>query len=202
MPATTAERLLQIMRERNLRQIDIINMAEPFCEQFGLKLTKSDMSQFVSGKVVPGQWKLSLLGRALNVSEAWLMGYDVPMERKHSGESTGATWTDRFYDVVEERFIDSTYADLEAAGISPGDKEKLTDRNRYLSFDRACQIADMLGISLDVEVMEREKPIHEDGRTAEAIELFSRLDPERQATMLQVLRGLLADQKTNPGSRG
>ena len=80
--ATTAERLQQIMRERNLRQIDIIRLAEPFCQEFRLKLTKSDMSQFVSGKVEPGQWKLAILGRALNVSEAWLMGFDVPMERR------------------------------------------------------------------------------------------------------------------------
>ena len=78
MQENTAMRLKQLMRERNLRQVDVLKLAEPYCKQFGLKLTKSDMSQFLSGKVVPGQWKLSLLGRALNVSEAWLMGYDVP----------------------------------------------------------------------------------------------------------------------------
>lgn len=82
MQVSTATRLKQIMRDRNLRQVDVIKLAEPYCKQFGLKLTKSDMSQFISGKVIPGQWKLSLLGRALNVSEAWLMGFDVPMERK------------------------------------------------------------------------------------------------------------------------
>lgn len=82
MQESTAMRLNRIMHERNLRQIDVIKLAEPYCRQFGLKLTKSDMSQFLSGKVVPGQWKLSLLGKALNVSEAWLMGYDVPRERK------------------------------------------------------------------------------------------------------------------------
>jgi hypothetical protein len=32
--------------------------------------------------VEPGQFKLSMLGLALNVSEAWLMGYDVPQERE------------------------------------------------------------------------------------------------------------------------
>lgn len=42
---------------------------------------KSDISQYVSGKVEPGQDKLTILGLALNVSEAWLMGYDVPMAR-------------------------------------------------------------------------------------------------------------------------
>lgn len=86
----TALRLKQIMRERNLRQVDIIRMAEPYCKEFNLKLTKSDMSQFVSGKVEPGQWKLTILGKALNVSEAWLMGYDVPMERKEPAPAPSA----------------------------------------------------------------------------------------------------------------
>lgn len=82
--ATTAERLQQITRERNLRQIDIIRLAEPYCREYNLKLSKSDMSQFVNGIVEPGQWKLTLLGKALNVFEAWLMGYDVSMERDNS----------------------------------------------------------------------------------------------------------------------
>ncbi|MDE5779166.1 MAG: DNA-binding protein [Lachnospiraceae bacterium] len=69
------------MNERNLKQIDILERAQPYCEQYNIKLSKSDLSQYVSGKVEPGQHKLSILGLALNVSEAWLMGYDVPMER-------------------------------------------------------------------------------------------------------------------------
>ena len=48
--ATTAERLNQLMSERNLRQVDILERAKPFCETYKIKLTKSDLSQFVSGK--------------------------------------------------------------------------------------------------------------------------------------------------------
>lgn len=79
---TTSERLKQIMNEKNLRQVDILNMAQPFCKQYNVKLNRNDLSQYVSGKVEPGQFKLSMLGMALNVSEAWLMGYDVPRERE------------------------------------------------------------------------------------------------------------------------
>lgn len=78
----TSTRLKQIMQERNLRQSDILKLAEPYCQQYRIKLGKSDLSQFVNGKVEPGQWKLTILGLALNVSEAWLMGYDVPRERE------------------------------------------------------------------------------------------------------------------------
>lgn len=78
---TTSQRLKQILSERNLKQIDVVRLAEPYCRRFRQKLGRNDLSQFVSGKVSPGQWKLTILGLALNVSEAWLMGYDVPMER-------------------------------------------------------------------------------------------------------------------------
>lgn len=81
MRVTTAVRLKQIMEERHLRQVDILKLCEPYSTKVDVKLSKSDLSQFVSGKVSPGQWKLSILGRALNVNEAWLMGYDVPRDR-------------------------------------------------------------------------------------------------------------------------
>lgn len=44
-------------------------------------MNKSDLSQYCSGKTEPNQDKLYVLGAALNVNEAWLMGFDVPMER-------------------------------------------------------------------------------------------------------------------------
>ncbi len=81
MRTTTAERLREILSIRNLRQVDILEMARPYCAKYGIKLSKSDLSQYVTGKVLPGQEKLTVLGLALNVSEAWLMGYDVPMKR-------------------------------------------------------------------------------------------------------------------------
>lgn len=84
MKETTSSRLKRLMSERNLRQVDILEKAAPFCSKYGVKLNKSDLSQYITGKVAPGQDKLSVLGHALNVSEAWLMGYDVPMEREHS----------------------------------------------------------------------------------------------------------------------
>ena len=80
---TTSNRLKEIMRIHNLRQVDILEMTKPYCEKYNIKMNKSDISQYVSGSVEPGQEKLSVLGMALNVSEVWLMGYDVPMERDY-----------------------------------------------------------------------------------------------------------------------
>lgn len=79
---STADRLKQIMEERNLRQVDILNLVLPICAKYDIKMNKSDISQYVSGKVEPSQEKLVVLGMALNVTESWLMGFDVPSERK------------------------------------------------------------------------------------------------------------------------
>lgn len=79
---TTAQRLKQILNERNIKQIDIINLAKPYCDLYKVKLGRNDLSQYVSGKIVPKQNKTYILAKALNVSEAWLMGYDVPRERE------------------------------------------------------------------------------------------------------------------------
>lgn len=76
--STTSERLKEYMAKYNLRQVDILEKAKPYCEEFGVKMNKSDLSQYVSGKNEPGQDKLVLLAKALHVSEPWLMGYDVP----------------------------------------------------------------------------------------------------------------------------
>ena len=77
MKPTTASRLKELLTARNLKQVDVLEKALPYCNKYGVKLTKSDLSQYVSGKVIPKQDKLTILGLALNVSEAWLMGYDV-----------------------------------------------------------------------------------------------------------------------------
>lgn len=79
---TTADRLKQIMEERELKQVDILEACKPYCEKYRVQLKKNDLSQYVSGKVKPKQDKLSILGLALNVNEVWLMGYNVPAGRK------------------------------------------------------------------------------------------------------------------------
>lgn len=79
---STSKRLKQLMSDRNLKQVDILNLSLPLCAKYNIKMNKSDISQYVSGKVEPSQEKLVVLGMALNVTESWLMGFDVPMERK------------------------------------------------------------------------------------------------------------------------
>lgn len=78
MKNTTASRLQQVMSERNLKQVDVISLSKVHQKELGVKLGKSALSQYINGKSTPDQEKLVLLARTLGVSEAWLMGYDVP----------------------------------------------------------------------------------------------------------------------------
>jgi repressor LexA len=47
-------------------------------------IPKSAISQYMSGYTKPKQDRIYSISRVLNVSEAWLMGFDVPMERTPS----------------------------------------------------------------------------------------------------------------------
>jgi len=86
----TSIRLKQIMDNRNLKQVDILDMTKPYCVKYNVKMNKSDISQYVSGKVEPNQEKLFILAKALGVNEAWLMGFDVPMKKElSSSEAEG-----------------------------------------------------------------------------------------------------------------
>lgn len=82
MKNTTASRLRQVMSERNLKQVDVISLSKVHQKELGVKLGKSALSQYINGKSTPDQEKLVLLARTLGVSEAWLMGYDVPATKE------------------------------------------------------------------------------------------------------------------------
>ena len=79
---TTTDRLRQIMAERGLKQVDILRLCQPYIRRYGIRLGRNDLSQYLSGKCEPGQRKLFLLGQALRVNEAWLMGFDVDRARE------------------------------------------------------------------------------------------------------------------------
>lgn len=75
--ATSTERINQIMKEKRLRQIDVLNLAKPLQEKYNIKFSKSHLSQYVNGKSNPDNEKIFLLSKVFGVTEAWLLGYDV-----------------------------------------------------------------------------------------------------------------------------
>lgn len=100
----TSIRLKQIIDNRNLKQVDILDMTKPYCVKYDVKMNKSDISQYVSGKVEPNQEKLFILAKALGVNEAWLMGFDVPMKKElSSSEAEGDIELIEKFSLLSER---------------------------------------------------------------------------------------------------
>lgn len=71
--STTAERLKEAMNIRNMKQADLARATG---------LAKGGISNYVTGRYEPKSDIISKLAKALFVSEMWLWGYDVPMERE------------------------------------------------------------------------------------------------------------------------
>ena len=76
MTESFSTRLNDAMALRELKQIDFVHAAE----KFNIKLGKSHMSQYVSGKTGPRADIAHFHAAYLRVNEDWLMGKDVPME--------------------------------------------------------------------------------------------------------------------------
>lgn len=71
--STCAARLSAALHIRGMKQVEL-------CSITGIP--KSAMSQYIKGTFEPKPDRIEAMARALNVSEAWLMGYDgVSMER-------------------------------------------------------------------------------------------------------------------------
>lgn len=71
--ATTSERLKEAMHIKHMRQADLAKATG---------LSKGGISNYVVGRYEPKADIISKLAKALNCSEMWLWGYDVPMERQ------------------------------------------------------------------------------------------------------------------------
>lgn len=66
------KRIRKAMELRGIKAVDLVQATG---------LGKSAISQYISGKYEPKQVAIHKIAKALNVSEAWLMGYDVPIQR-------------------------------------------------------------------------------------------------------------------------
>lgn len=65
-------RVREALRIRNMKQVEL-------CEK--TKIKKSSLNNWLRQRWQPKQEAIMKMARALDVSEMWLAGYDVPMER-------------------------------------------------------------------------------------------------------------------------
>ena len=68
-----SDRLKKALEIRDMTQADLVKKTG---------IGKSSISTYLSGSYEPKQKNTYKLAKALNVNEAWLMGYDVDIERK------------------------------------------------------------------------------------------------------------------------
>lgn len=72
-----SSRLKRAMAAANKKQADLVRETG---------LDRSAISNYLSGSYEPKQKAVFKLALALNVSEAWLLGYDVPMDRSEESK--------------------------------------------------------------------------------------------------------------------
>ena len=70
---TCANRIRRALTIRGMKQSELCRITN---------IPKSAISQYITGCYEPKQDRIYLIAKTLDVSEAWLMGYDVPMERQ------------------------------------------------------------------------------------------------------------------------
>ena len=68
-----AERLKIALDRKNMKQIDLVHRAQ----QQGVKLGKSHVSQYLSGKTIPRAEILHFIAETLQVEESWLLDENV-----------------------------------------------------------------------------------------------------------------------------
>ena len=73
--STTSIRLQEIMREKGVKQAELARMTG---------ISRGAISNYVLGRYEPKSDIINKFAKALNCSEMWLWGYDVPMRRQEN----------------------------------------------------------------------------------------------------------------------
>lgn len=113
-------RIYTAMKIRNMRQVDLINKTG---------IPKSTMSQYLSGATEPKSDRIYTISKALDVSETWLMGLDVPMDRQDLKKVNTDAVADFVIDYQEFSILIETY-------------KKLDDSSKKMILDLAKKLSD------------------------------------------------------------
>lgn len=91
-------RLNRAMSIRNMKAVDLV-------EKTGIP--KSAISHYMSGHVKPKQDRIALISDALNVQEAWLLGYDVPMNKTDKREERLVAYYRKLNEYGQKKLLDN-----------------------------------------------------------------------------------------------
>lgn len=116
--ADASDRLKEALRLRNMKQAELAELTG---------ISKQSINCYVSGRYEPKQEALYKMGRALDVAEMWLAGYDIPMERPKEQKNN-----DALSDIVVMLRTDEEFFSI-VDKISKMDPEKRKSLNALLS---------------------------------------------------------------------
>lgn len=108
--AKLCDRLQEAMELRGLRAIDMV-------ERTGIP--KGTLSYYMSGKTEPKADRVYIIAKALDISEAWLLGFDVPMYR-----TDGQKKNDQLAELIVKMRTNDAYFNL-VAMLADVDDERL-----------------------------------------------------------------------------
>ena len=115
--ASVADRLREAMNMRNKKQVDL---------ERETGINRSAISRYLSGEYEPKNKPIYKLAKALDVSDQWLMGYDVPMERPKEQKNN-----DAISDIVVKLRSDEEFLSI-VDKISKMDSERRKSLNAFL----------------------------------------------------------------------
>ena len=138
---SVAARLGYIMKQRGLKQVDVLNLTKPYCEKYHVKLAKNYLSQYCNGKNEPGKDILNVLSLALDVNPLWLQGFDVPQT------STDMTGSDNITAENVEANDTNTAFNINVNNGSLANNNNLTQNGGYTkmkSFKKSSKLDNVL----------------------------------------------------------
>ena len=83
---TCGKRIEEALTIRNMKQSELCKLAN---------VPKSSLSLYLKGAYEPKQDRIYSMASVLNVSAAWLNGYDVPMERREASQAMELTESEK-----------------------------------------------------------------------------------------------------------
>lgn len=116
--STTPDRLREAMSIKGIKQVDLVRSTG---------IDKGSISSYLSGRYEPKQEAIYKMALALDVSEMWLWGYDVPMERPKAQKNN-----DAISDIVLLLRSDEEFLSI-VLKISKMDSEKRKNLNALLN---------------------------------------------------------------------
>lgn len=150
-----------------------------------LGVSRSVVGMYETGQRMPSYEVLEAIADTFNVNTDFLVGHADNGEHSRN-----------FRDNLAEIIKIASKADLSAAGIDEYEIGLLINGFIPLTFDRACEICDQLGVSVDAMRKDAETPAtkNDDG-LSDISKLFNELSPDNRAKLLELGRLFLDAQR-------